>query len=424
MKTGNSAWSGLARQSRRQFLSVLGRSAGLACAVGFQLPGRTADNTFGPLKRTLLEVLKAVGKPARVVTQPDGTEVLLLPYGGRVLGLFVPGSEENFYWTHPALRSRDTAKSFYASSDWHNSGGDRTWLAPEVDVFLPNFPSRDKYFQPRGLDPGHYRVSGDGAGLHLVNRFSLMLSRSRRRIALEITKSFGPAPNPLRHERGFEAGDVEYAGYTQRTSLKIVGGDATNPVGLWNLVQMPHGGELVVPTFSRANPKLVFGNIPAEDLVVEDRLVRYRMRQVGEHKIAFRAVAMTGRVGYLFEQTGRCALIIRNYVVNPSGEYVDVPWDDPLDLGYSTQACNVNSGLGQFSELEYHIPAIGYGTGSAHSHDEAQVWAFRGPAQRSSAFPRYSSPARPVPLNVGQASPLPKSVYRKPLSAGERPALR
>jgi hypothetical protein len=358
---------------------MLGKGAGLACAVGFPLPGRAADDVSAPAKRALLEVLKAAGKPAHVITQPDGTEVLLLPYGGRVLGLFAPGSEENFYWTHPALRSVDTAKSFYASPDWHNSGGDRTWLAPEVDVFLPNYPSREKYFQPRELDPGHYRVSGEGARLHLINRFSLILSRSHRRIALETTKSFAAAPNPLRHERGFVAGDVEYAGCTQRTSLSIVGGDATSPVGLWNLVQMPHGGELLVPTFSRANPKLVFGNIPAEDLVVEDRLVRYRMRQAGEHKIALRAVAMTGRVGYLFEQTGRWALIIRNYVVNPSGEYVDVPWDDPSDLGYSTQACNVNSKLGQFSELEYHIPAIGPGTGRTLCADEAQVWAFRGP---------------------------------------------
>jgi hypothetical protein len=42
----------------------------------------------------------------------------------------------------------------------------------------------------------------------------------------------------------------------------------------------------------------------------------------------------------------------------------------------------VNSGLGQFSELEYHIPAIGAGTGRNRCDDVAQVWAFRGPQQR------------------------------------------
>jgi hypothetical protein len=365
-------------QSRRQFLNVLGKGAGVACLAGTPPWGRAAGNPAAPSKSVLLDTLKEAGKPARVIVNPDGTEVVLLPYGGRVLGLFARGGEENFYWTNPALRSVETAKAFYAGSDWHNSGGDRTWLAPEVDVFLPNYPSRDPYVQPRELDPGHYRVEGDGARLRLINRLTLTLSRSHRRIELEIAKSFAPAPHPLRHERGGGPKNVEYAGYTQHTSLAIVGGDKTDPVGLWNLVQMPHGGELLVPTFSRATPKLVFGNIPASDLLVSDRLVRYRMRQAGEHKIALRAVATTGRVGYRFEQGGRWALIIRNFVVNPSGEYVDVPWDDPTDLGYSTQACNVNSGLGQFSELEYHIPAIGGGTGRTRCDDAAQVWAFRG----------------------------------------------
>ena len=366
---------------RRQFLSALGTGAGLACAAGLPLPSLGAESTPALSKRALLEVLAAAGKPAQVVTNPDGTEVVLLPYGGRVLGLFAKGSDENFYWTHPALRTVETAKAFYAGTDWHNSGGDRTWLAPEVDVFLPDYPSRDKYFQPRELDPGNYRVSGEGAALRLVNRLTLTLSRWRKQVELEIAKSLAPAPNPLRHERNGMTADVEYAGYTQHTSLAIVGGDRTSPVGLWNLVQMPHGGELLLPTFSRTEPRLIFGNIPAADLVVDDRLVRYRMRQAGEHKIALRAVAVTGRVGYLFEQGGRWALIIRNFVVNPSGEYVDVPWDDPSDLGYSTQACNVNSGLGQFSELEYHIPAIGGSTGRIRCDDAAQVWAFRGPEQ-------------------------------------------
>ncbi len=367
--------------SRRQFLGTLGSAAGVACTLGPPLTACGAQNTSVAPKDVLLEVLEAAGKPARVVTTPDGSEVVVLPYGGRVLGLFANGSAENFYWTHPALRSVDTAKAFYAGSDWHNSGGDRTWVAPEVDVFLPDYPSREKYFQPRELDPGSYRVASAGAGLRLVNRATLLLSRSRKQVELEITKSFAPASNPLRHERSDMPADVEYAGYTQHTSLAIVGGDRSSPVGLWNLVQMPHGGELLMPTFSRTQPKLIFGNIPAADLVVDDRLVRYRMSQAGEHKIALRAVTATGRVGYLFAQGGRWALVVRNFIVNPSGEYVDVPWDDPNDLGYSTQACNVNSGLGQFAELEYHIPAIGGSTGRKRCDDATQVWAFRGPEQ-------------------------------------------
>jgi hypothetical protein len=334
---------------------------------------------------SLAHLLHQAGQPTETIACPDGTQLLVLPHGGRVLGLFAPSGEENFYWTNPALNTAAGARAFFESNDWHNSGGDRTWLAPEVDVFLPHYPATDRYFQPRELDPGHYQVLRQDGALRLVNRLTLTLSRSRASVALELAKSFAPAPHPLRHERRLELAGLEYAGYTQHTSLAFVGGDTANWVGLWNLVQMPHGGDLLVPTYNRATPRRIFGDIPSEDLIVSERLVRYRMRQAGEHKIALRAVATAGRVGYLFQQGARWAVIIRNFGVNPSGEYVDVPWDDPADFGYSTQACNVHSGLGQFSELEYHIPAIGGDTGRTRCDDAAQVWAFRGPKESIAA---------------------------------------
>ncbi|MHB9035968.1 MAG: DUF6786 family protein [Armatimonadota bacterium] len=326
----------------------------------------------------LIENLSSVGKSTLTFKSQDGSEVLVLPYGGRVLGLFSPGSDTNFYWTNTALDSVESAREFYSKDQWHNSGGDRTWFAPEIDLFFPNYPERDVYFQQRSFDPGNYRVVEENEGFKLVNEFEITDYRTKKQIALEITKWLGPAPNPLRYERDIDTRNVEYAGYTQHASLKIISDDENARVGLWNLVQMPHGGDLLIPTFSRTEPMLVFGSIPNEDLISEDHMVRYKMRQVKEHKIAVRAVATTGRVGYIYKTGGKWALIIRNFVVNPSGEYIDTPWEDLDDLGYSTQACNVNSELGQFSELEYHIPAIGARTGRHSCSDEAQVWAFRG----------------------------------------------
>jgi len=152
---------------------------------------------------------------------------------------------------------------------------------------------------------------------------------------------------------------------------------------------MPHGGDLLVPVYARTQPKIYFGEIPPADLTCNDRLVRYRMHTGGVHKIGVRAVATAGRVGYLYSTGGESALIIRNFFVNPSGEYVDVPWTDPADLGYSVQACNVvHDELGSFSELEYHIPAVGEGTGRTRCDDGSQVWAFRGPSERVRAAAR------------------------------------
>ena len=332
----------------------------------------------------LVGTLNGAGKSTHTYSSPDGSRVLLLPHGGRVLGLFAAGAPENFYWTHPALRSVESATAFYRSDVWQNSGGDRTWLAPEVDIFFPKFPDLDMstYWQPRELDPGRYEIFTENGVARLVNRLTLTLSRSKEPVALEMAKWVGPALNPLRYEKDWEfAHGLQYAGYTQHTSLKLEK-QTSAPIGLWNLVQMPHGGELLVSTYSRAEPKIYMGNIAPDDLVVTEQLVRYRMRAKGEHKIGLRGVVMTGRVGYLYAAGGEeTALIIRNFFVNPSGEYVDVPWRETGNFGFAIQACNVDSGLGSFSELEYHVPAIGGETGLTSYEDVSQIWAFRGPTE-------------------------------------------
>jgi len=332
----------------------------------------------------LIATLKAVGKTTEVFQTEDGTRLLLLPYGGRILGVFAPGSEENFLWTNSVLNRVESARAYYASDDWQNSGGDRTWLAPELDFFFPKFPNIDiaGYWQPRNLDPGNYQLIKTGSGLKLTNRLKVDAFRSKKRIELEITKSVAPAPNPLRNDAGDRIGTVEYAGHTLITSLKILdpGPNDAPLVGLWSLTQMPHQGELFIPTYSKSQPRVYFGLVdtPADELAVSDRLVRFKMRANGEHKIGIRAAFTTGRIGYRYATGNKHALIVRNFFVNPSAEYADVPWTEPEDRGYSTQACSVNSRWGMFSEMEYHVPAIGGKTGLRQIEDHSQLWAFRG----------------------------------------------
>ena len=110
--------------------------------------------------------------------------------------------------------------------------------------------------------------------------------------------------------------------------------------------------------------------------------VRFRTWGWGVRKIGLRAVSSTGRIGYIYPKGKDWALVVRSFRVNPSGEYIDLPWDksdSTSDSVYSTQACAVHNELGFFCELEYHAPAIGAGTGQTRSHDASQVWAFRGP---------------------------------------------
>jgi hypothetical protein len=337
----------------------------------------------------LLKALRAAGQPAELIGSPSGAAIVVLPHGGRILGLFPAESDENFLWTNPALHDADTARAFFQSDQWHNAGGDRTWLAPEVDFFFPNFPDLKVYHQPRQLDPGRYECERVAAGVQLTNSLTLRASRTKQDLELRITKSIEPAANPLRHERKLAGLDgLKFAGYTLRCSLHLTG-KAASPVGLWNLLQLPHGGEMIIPTYSRSEPKRCFGEVPGGDLVVEDRLIRYAMRAKGEQKIGVRAVATTGRAGYLWQSGRHGSLVIRNFAVDPSGAYVDVPWSEPGDLGYAFQACNIHGELGSFSELEHHAPAIGGSTdGPTRCEDVSQVWAFRGEADAVRAAAR------------------------------------
>ena len=327
----------------------------------------------------LIRILNEAGRTTEAVRLDNGSEVLLLPQGGRVLGLFAAGDTNNFYWTNPVLKDAAKARALFESDEWQNTGGDRTWLAPEIDFFFPKYPDLTVYHQPRQFDARPYQVERSGAGLRI--EFEIKHAKQEAPIALRLTKSVESVANPLRHEAVWKSlGGAVFAGYGLRTTLEFGSSPApVVPVGLWHLIQMPHGGDMLLPTYGVARPKIVFGEIPPGDLGdLPAGGVRYRMTARDEQKISLRAVSCTGRAAYLYEAADAWHLVLRNFFINPSGEYVDPPWTEPNDLGYGVQACNVNGKWGIFSELEYHIPAIGVPGAPARSEDFAQVWAYRG----------------------------------------------
>jgi hypothetical protein len=166
------------------------------------------------------------------------------------------------------LDNADTAQAFFQSADWHNTGGDRTWLAPEIDFFFPDFPQLDTYWEPRELDPGNFRVTRDDEGFALVNSFRLRASRSRHSIDLILSKRIAPAPNPLRYFKPSLQQKLDYAGYTLVTTLGFASGRLeASMVGVWNLLQLLHGGELLIPTLSRTTINMYMGKIETKDLV-------------------------------------------------------------------------------------------------------------------------------------------------------------
>ncbi len=114
-----------------------------------------------------------------------------------------------------------------------------------MDFFLPHFPQLDVYVQPREFDPGQYQLTRENGAIMLSNRFASRLSRSDATVHLELTKRLSGARNPLRTMPCGLFDGLQYAGYAVRTRLAFRGG-LCEPmaIGLWCLLQLPHGGEL------------------------------------------------------------------------------------------------------------------------------------------------------------------------------------
>jgi hypothetical protein len=330
----------------------------------------------------LFRVIKDSGKALELVAMPDGSRLALLPYGARVLGLFAPKDDDNFYWTNPVLDKVETARKMFAAESWHNTGGDRTWIAPEIDTFFTD-ATYSKFWQPRQLDMSDYAVECIGGGCRMSREMTLHLVRPNSDVRFRLSKWFGPAANPLRRERDMAevASSVRYAGYSQRVSLQLLDGpvDFRSAVGIWNLMQLPPGGEMLVPLYSRAALQKCFGNVPDDHIKIDDHLLRIDADFPGSHKIAVKAASICGRTGYVYHSGEEWSLLMRNFFVNPSAEYVDTQRHDPEDFGYAFQMCRVDEiDFGSFCEMEYHAPAVGSLPDPTYSEDNSHVWAFRG----------------------------------------------
>jgi hypothetical protein len=356
--------------------------------------------------QALCQTLEKTCQPAVALVFGDGTRILVRPTSGRLLGLYPPGSEDNFLWMNPALVSEAMTQAlfdplgymeewmpplspdlpgadFFDQSGWINPGGDRTWLAPEIDLFIEDLDRPwETYAVQRALDPGYWKLeSASRSELTLTNDTRVRLHRSGLEVGARLSKNYSPAENPLQGTSLANAG-LEFAGYTQITTLEqeSVPGCAIR-LGIWNLLQLPSPGVMLIPTCSAVQPRLVFGTLSNGECQTEPRMVRWEMETRGTNaKIALKPQSLTGRAGYFREHAsdGTADLVVREFDVDPDGDYVDGLWEPPNETGWAFQACCVREGGEQFNELEYHTAAP---ASEASPHrDESRVWAFRGPA--------------------------------------------
>lgn len=340
----------------------------------------------------LVRILQAASQNVMQLVDGAGASVFVLPYGARVLAL-APAETTNLFWVNPALSEVGSAKDFFREPGWRNTGGDRTWISPERDLHVCDLSDPWRSYEvPESVDPGCYSAEFTNDRIVLVGKAMVEHCRTGQRCTLELKKSIRMVPDPLRYEPAVAAMSdaVKYAGYEQITSLAYVETEEESqfPVSIWDAIELPAAGQIAIPTSRNSQPCDFFEPTGANYLRTSSTGLQFRVDGKERHKIAVRATDLIGgRAAYFRRVDHKCTLVIRNFAIDPSAEYVDTPWQNPLDKGYVLECYNDGGINGLYGELEYHSPAMGNGTGGASFLvDRAQVWGFEGPEREMAAI--------------------------------------
>jgi hypothetical protein len=336
---------------------------------------------------TLVSTLEGAGEAYHILPLQSGFRALVTQYGSRVLGLFPPGDDpENLYWTPEAMNSAAAFRSDLQASRAWNIGGERFWIAPEIQyIFTDRALGTASQKVPEAMDPGFYTMRADETGVTFSQEIALKAYNIAEGEAyLRCEHSVRPAANPFRL---LEAGEamlqgVAYAGMTHTFSLAQ--SEPTPHVAeCWNLIQLPPGGQMVIPASELLETADYFGSPTDESRTVAGGAVRQTITGMRQYKVGYKSACVTSRLAYLRPLTeGVSSLLVRQFPNNPSAEYTEEP---PAQAG----VYNDGGQYGRFGELETSGQAIGGITGRTHSEDQFVLWAFVGPDDRLRAIGKH-----------------------------------
>ncbi len=337
----------------------------------------------------LQQIVAAAGMQPHVLAASGG-KVLVALRGARILGIFPAGCAENLLWSHPALRVAAQAEELVRSGQW-NVGGDRCWLAPELELHFktPDHPSHEYYSVPAAIDPGDYQLeTADATTLSMTARGQIDNLVSGRPFTFEIWRHVGLCDPPC------ECKDIGYVGYTLRTLLRITAPDRPGACyGLWQLMQVPPGGNVLVPLRGTAALVDYFQTGVAHHCRATASHVVFPVTGRAKHKLGLRAADVSGRMGYLREPTGdQATLIVRDVpalaaagAVGACVRFADYPFWDPRRRDIALQFYNDDGGAGGFGEMEHHSVAATADT-LFQTQDSCHTWCFAGPRARIRAL--------------------------------------
>jgi hypothetical protein len=319
--------------------------------------------------RALQESIKKSGYE----TVAMGGTLLVMPFGGRVIGIF-PDGKTNVAWVHEKLEAGASLEGEVHGGGWLNLGGDRTWISPEIDTHIkdPENIIGSGYEVPKSVDPGDFRVvRSDTAAVRMENEMSVHFARAKRTVEMHFEKEIvhiGKAPIDV------PAG-VHFTGYKLKTELsaKSTIGEEVKP-GIWNILQTPGDVQIIIPVKEGKPPRKLIGD---PEYVVDGNTIRCDVKTKASYKFAVHADNSRGMTFFLNSQADPASLVVRRFAVVAPERYGDVPVDDLNAVGFMHQVYVDDGGLGGFGEVEYHAPYLS----SANEYrveDSCDTWAFLG----------------------------------------------
>lgn len=308
--------------------------------------------------------------------------VIVSERGGRIFGPFLKSGDESLYWVNQVFE-KPQAFSKALSEEFWNQGGERVWVAPEIQFFVHD---RQDFWGtnqlPPQLDPGNYELTHTNAHeIVLRNDFSMRaynIAEGNKSLQLEIRVR--PVENPLHHVSDNSLGysDLIYAGYQQIVTLTENDTESIESES-WNLVQLNPGGTILIPASPRLQYVDYFEPVDEGHQKIYPDHVQLRITGNRRYKTGYMAAHITGRSAYFNKRSdGRGYLLIRSYFNNPSAPYLEEPPHSPGVRGKSLHVYNDGGVFGGFGELEVNGQAIGGGTGRHESTDQFVMWVFVG----------------------------------------------
>ncbi len=318
-----------------------------------------------------------------VVLSLQGEAVIVVSeYGGRILGPFPSKTEPGIYWINPIFGDKDAFKEFISAKEW-NVGGDRIWIAPEIQY---NVPDRSAFWEsysiPPDVDPGNYQIGMTDEGKCTLSQSMVLeaynIATGKKELLVERTIS--KAANPIRFLSKKEElmREVTYIGYQQQVNLSETKADDLMTEA-WDLVQLKAEGRMIIPSSPLLEYIDYFDPMPEDYHRSGINYNEFRITGKKQYKVGLKAAHILGRPSYFSQlPDGRAYLVICNFFNNPSSVYSEEPPALVGKKGQSIHIYNDDGSYGGFAELECNGQTIGGSTGRSNTSDQLVFWIYIG----------------------------------------------